>query len=74
MSKPSVVGANDFHTLPYSVQCCSELNQVPAASQLVVVTYKVVELKDKQEELVTGKENFILFHFSESKRHKSLAK
>ena len=36
MSKPPVVGANDFHTLLYSVQCCSEPNQVPAASQLVV--------------------------------------
>ena len=62
MSKPPVVEANNFHTLLYSVQCCSESNQVPAASQLVVVvTYKVVELKDKQGELVTRKENFTPF-------------
>ena len=74
MSKPPEVETDDCHTVPYSIQCCSELNEVLVASQLVVATYKVVEWKNKQGELVTGKENFIPLHFSDSKRHKSLAK
>ena len=72
MDKSSVVETSDSHTLPCSIRCCSELNEVPTASQLVVATYKVaVEWKDKQGELVTGKERFIPLHFSDSKRHKA---
>ena len=74
MSESPAAGASDCRTLPYSVQCISEVNQAPATSQLVVVKYKVVLGKDKQEELVTGIENFVPLHFSDSKRHKSLAK
>ena len=66
--------SSDCHSLPYSVQCCSEGNEEQAASQLVVVPYKVVELRDKREELVTGKENFIPLRFLDSKRQGSIAK
>ena len=74
MSESPAAGTNDCHILPCSVQCTSEVNKAPVTSQLVVVTYKTVQKKDNQEELVTGKENFIPLHFSDSKRHKSLAK
>ena len=71
MDKSSTVETSDSCTLPYSIQCCSELNKVPAASELVVATYKVVKRNDKQGELVTGKESLIPCHFSGSKRHKA---
>ena len=72
MDKSSAVETSNSRALPYSIQCWSELNEVPASSQLVVATYKVViEWKDKQGELVTGKERFIPLHFSHSKRHKA---
>ena len=72
MDKSSAVESSDSRALPYSIQCCSDLNEVPAASQLVVPTYKVaVEWKDKQGELVTGKENLIPLYLLAPKRHKA---
>ena len=62
---------SDRHSLP---QCCSEGNEEQAASQLVMVPYKVVELRDECGELVTGKENFIPLQFLGSKRQGSIAK
>ena len=59
---------------PFLPQCCSEGNEEQGASQLVVVPYKVVELRDEREELVTGKQNFIPLHFLDSKRQGSIAK
>jgi len=79
MASVPTVETNDSNTLPYSIQCssdlphpteCCEVNELPAASQLVVVTWKVMELKDKQSELVTGKDHFIPSDF---KRHWNLA-
>ena len=67
----SAVETSNSRALPYSIQCCNDPNKVPAASELVVATYKMVERKDKQGELVTGRENFIPCHFSGSKRHKA---
>ena len=59
---------SDCHSLPnYPIQCSSAGNEGHASSQIVVVAYKMVELKDKREELVIGKENFIPLHFLDSK-------
>ena len=60
MAGPSAVATitSDCHTLSYSIQCSSEVNKVPAASQLVVATFKMVKFKDEWTELVTGK-NYI---------------
>ena len=84
MASVPTVETNDSNTLPYSIQCssdlphptecCGEVNGLPVASQLIVVTWKVVELKDKQGELVTGKNHFIPLDFSDFKRHWNLAK
>ena len=73
MAEASAAETSDHHSLPYSIQCCSEGNEEQVMAQLVVVTYKGVELRDKREELVTGKENFIPDNFLDSKRQGTIA-
>ena len=69
-SPAAVVTSNsanvDHSTLSTSVQCCSEAEVPPAASELVVITYKVVEINDGQTELVIGNEIFVPLDFSDS--------
>ena len=69
MAGSSAVATSDCCTLSYFIQCSSEVNKVPAASQLVTATFKIVKFKDEQTELVTGK-NYIPLHFLNSKRQK----
>ena len=67
---PAVVTSNsantDCSTLSTSIQCCSEAEVPPAASELVTITYKMVEINEGQAELVTGRENFVPLNFSDS--------
>ena len=75
MASVPTVETNDSQTLPNSIQrssdlphlieCCSEVNEQPVASQLVVVTWKAIERKDRQGELVVGKDHLIPFYFSD---------
>ena len=81
MAKVPTVETNDSNTLPYSIQCSSDLphptecySEVPAASQLVVVTWKVIEWKDQQGELVIGTNHFTPLFFLDFKRYRNLAK
>ena len=69
MAESSAMAKSDCRTLSYSIQCSSEMNKVPAASQLVAVTFKIVKFKDEQTELVTGK-NYVPLHFLDSNRQK----
>ena len=56
----------DCYTLSTTIQCFSETNEVPTATELVVVTHKMIECDDKHRELVIGKETVIPLHFSDS--------
>ena len=76
MDKSSAVETNascgaapDCEVLSDCIQCCSEANEIPTVSQLVVVTHQMAEWKDKQRELVIVKDNFLPFHFSHSTRN-----
>ena len=69
MAGSSAVATSDCCTLSYSIQCCSEVNKVPVASQLVAVKFKMVKFKDEQTELVIGK-NYVPLHFLDSKRQR----
>jgi len=69
---PAVVTSNstitDCSTLSTPIQCCSETEVPPAASELVTITHKMiyVERNDRQKELVIGKKIFVPLHFSDS--------
>jgi len=69
---PTVVTSNstnaDYSALSTPIQCCSETEVPPAASELVTITHKMVERNDGQRELVIGKEISVLLnlHFSDS--------
>ena len=48
-------------------QCCSEICKVSSsASEIVVATCKIMQLDNKQRELVVGNDVFPLLHFSNS--------
>jgi len=63
---PAVVTSNsanaDCSTLSTPIQCCSETEVPPAASELVTITHKMIR-NDKQSELVIGKKFLFLFIF-----------
>jgi len=67
---PAIVTSNntnaDCFTLSTPIQCSSETEVLPAASELVTITHKMVERNDGQRELVIGKEIFVPLHFSDS--------
>jgi len=69
---PAVVTSNstnaDCSTLSTPIQCCSETEVPPVASELVTITHKMVERNDGQRELVIGKEicSCVPLHFSDS--------
>ena len=56
MAESPAAETSDCSTLSCPIQCCSEVNEVPEATQqLVTVTYKVARSKYEQGELVIGK-------------------
>ena len=67
---PAVVTSNstnaDCSTLSTPIQCSSETEVPPAASELVTITHKMIR-NDGQRELVIGKEIFVPIHFLDSK-------
>jgi len=65
-SPPKVMIRSNMPTDPAcstSIQCCSEVNEAPAASELVLVTNKKVGSDDKYIELVIGADGFIPLYF-----------
>ena len=67
MAESPAVETSDHPTLSCTTQCCSEVNNVPEASQqLVIVTYKVARSKYEHGELVIGKNNCVPLHFLDS--------
>jgi len=68
---PAVVTSNSTNadcscTLSTPIQCCSETEVPPAASELVIITHKMIR-NDGQSELVIGKEIFVPLNFLDSK-------
>jgi len=62
---PAVVTSNNTNadcscTLSTPIQCCSETEVSPAASELVTITYKMVERNDGQKNWLLEK---LLFFF-----------
>ena len=67
-SNSSILTNPECYTLSDSTQCPNHdgLNEASTTSKMVVVTHKMVNVDDKQTQLVTGKNICIPIHFPNS--------